>query len=197
MNSINRPLTLGRCSTWWIALLLLLVAGCSDEVEQLADVADGDAPAVGSEVAFALAWPASTASATRALGTLPNGYSAITELNGLEITMKNGSTYSASANYDVAAGVCSVAEGAVPLRWQDNVNTYSFTAQWGDTDLATTQTEENWAKQDLLKGYGAVPTDAGEGVYTIAEAEESKTSKEWYQANRTWRGVGCLRGREG
>ena len=191
MNSIDRPLTLGRCSTWWIALLLLLVAGCSDEVEQLADGADGDAPAVGSEVAFALAWPASTASATRALGTLPNGYSAITELNGLEITMKNGSTYSASANYDVAAGVCSVAEGAVPLRWQDNVNTYSFTAQWGDTDLATTQTEENWAKQDLLKGYGAVPTDAGEGVYTIAEAEESKTSKEWYQANRTWRGVGA------
>ena len=172
-----------------LTFLQLWTGGCSDELAQTDLTANGDYPAVGSEVAFAVAWP--SAATTRAVGDLPASYQKINQIEGLEITMKGegDDAYTATASYNVTESGWNVVEQNAPLRWQDNVKAYSFTAKFGVDNLATEQTEENWARQDLLKGYGAVPTFSSEsGTYTIASQAEFKTSKLWYTANKTWRG---------
>ena len=145
-----------------LTFLQLWTGGCSDELAQTDLTANGDYPAVGSEVAFAVAWP--SAATTRAVGDLPASYQQINQIEGLEITMKGegDDAYTATASYNVTESGWNVVEQNAPLRWQDNVKAYSFTAKFGVDNLATEQTEENWARQDLLKGYGAVPTFSSE-----------------------------------
>ena len=172
------------------AVWLLLAGSCSDELAS-DSASDGEFPAAGSEVAFAVVSPAKSAYITRAItdGKLPSGYEPMTRQGELTITMTHeGAT--TSSRYNVANGACTVATGESPLRWQDNQKLHSFTAQCGEETLASEQTAENWEAQDLLKGYAAVPTGS-EGNYTLPTVAESKTNKEWYTAIKTWLGEGA------
>ena len=172
------------------AVWLLLAGSCSDELAS-DSASDGEFPAAGSEVAFAVVSPAKSAYITRAItdDKLPSGYEPMTRQGELTITMTHeGAT--TSSRYNVANGACTVATGESPLRWQDNQKLHSFTAQCGEETLASEQTAENWEAQDLLKGYAAVPTGS-EGNYTLPTVAESKTNKEWYTAIKTWLGEGA------
>ena len=87
-------------------------------------------------------------------------------------------------------GELKVKDTATPLYWPGNAKEYGFMATAGTTTLATDQSDaDKLLAQDLLEGYGFEPLwDTTNNRQTDSETSLNfRTSKEWYQANKTTR----------
>lgn len=179
-----------------ISLLLCLLWGCQDAIEESASGEAGDL--TGQVVQFGGYLPGGIA--TRAAESYTD-YSRMSQAYTLRVTMLqgDGSTLATasyapkSTNEEANQGLLLPKEGETPLYWPNSVTKCGFTATAGSEALAADQSDEaKWLEQDRLVGYAAVPEAAPEGEattspYVVPEATPYMTHKEWYQANRTWR----------
>lgn len=196
-----------------VALLTLLLAGCSEDAIMTAPEIEEGEIRQDEEIQFTTLLPepgGQTRSAKSDWNTEVNSYKPVNHAYTFKVEMyKEGENTPAGhsyykpmkhtnigatqiENYDGSLEQCTVQGDVQPqLYWQDNVNKWGFKATTVSSE--TIEVDQNdqtkWLRQDKLVGYSYLPiwtgtNDAGYGTDDFDKINY-RTSKQWYADNKT------------